>query len=90
MRFAKFNEFYYKRTLGPTKHVRVFTSDLVPYWNMKVQDAAKRSGYRLVENSNVDTFFIFIFLPQDARELTPATWGEVLRHLPDWLNEPQP
>jgi hypothetical protein len=72
----------YKGTLGHPDRERVFASDLSEVWNLKVKDAADLSGYR---SSGGNTLFIWIFVPPNGNEAVPATWGEVLDHLPDWL-----
>ncbi len=53
---------------------------------MSLLDAANVSGY-IPTAGEENTFFIWIFLPDDAGETVPATWGRVLSELPAWLKE---
>ena len=82
IRFAILDMKKYKGTLGRPESVRVFASDLAEVWNLKVKDAADRSGYTF---SGGDTFFVWVFVPGHREEVVPATWGEVLDHLPTWM-----
>jgi class 3 adenylate cyclase len=84
IRFALFDEKYYKHTLGPPDRVRVFASDLSEVWDLGVKDAADRSGYGFTGGN---TFFIWIFVTRHKGEATPATWGRVLENLPAWMKE---
>jgi hypothetical protein len=82
IRFAQFNEVKYSRKLGPDGRTCVFASDLAEVWDLKIKDAATRSGYRVV---NGDTFFIWVFVPTYPKDVVPATWENVLKNLPSWL-----
>jgi hypothetical protein len=86
IRFARLdiNSPRYKGTLGRPECVRVFASDLTEVWNLKVKDAADRSGYTF---SGGDTFFVWVFVPGHPDEAVPATWGHVLDNLPKWMEE---
>jgi len=87
IRFALLNMKWYEGTLGRVERVRVFASDLTEVWDLKVKDAADRSGYTF--KSGGDTFFIWVFVRGHPDEAVPATWGQVLDHLPQWLQEAQ-
>jgi hypothetical protein len=86
VRFAIFDERFYQGELGLHMRERVFASDLAEVWKLKVVDAASRSGYRLIDG---DTFFIWVFLPIQKQEAVLATWGQVLNHLPEWMEKAQ-
>jgi hypothetical protein len=62
----------------------VFASNLAEVWNTKVRDAAQLSGYTFDKG---DSVYIWVFRANDPIEVVPATWGEVLNHLPQWLSE---
>jgi hypothetical protein len=79
IRFAILNGDKYKGTIGRPTAVRVFASSLAEVWNLKVKDAADRSGYRF---SGGDTFFAWVFVPSHRDEA-------VLEHLPEWMEEAQ-
>ena len=85
IRFARLNdnETEYSRRLGRSQRARVFASDLAEIWDLKVKDAAARSGYTFEKPG--DTFFIWVFVPSHGDEVIPASWTEVLQRLPKWL-----
>jgi hypothetical protein len=84
IRFARLDMNWYKGTVGRPASVRAFASDLAEVWNMKVKAAADLSGYHF---SGGDTFFVWVFVPEHREEAVPATWGQVLEHLPKWMDE---
>ena len=84
IRFAWVSMEKYSRRLGRSERKRVFASDLTEVWNLKVKDAADRSGYSF---SSGDTFFVWIFVSTHPDEFVPATWGQVLDHLPHWIKD---
>ena len=88
IRFAILNmkKNQYKGTLGRPERERVFASDLAEVWKLKVKDAAERSGYTF---SDGDTFFVWVFMPAHKHEVVLATWGQVLEHLPEWMENAQ-
>jgi len=88
IRFARFPEKFYKGQMGRAERARVFTSNLSEVWNLTVTEAAEMSGYTFTDASlGGETFFIWVFLPYNHESVVPATWGEVLRNLPNWLDE---
>jgi hypothetical protein len=84
IRFARLDRKYYRNRLGKDERFRVFASNLSEVWKRKFTDAADLSGYN---SKSGDSFFIFIFLPANPDEAVPATWGEVLKHIPIWFQE---
>lgn len=88
VRFARFDEKFYKGTLGRPDAKRVFTSNLTEVWDLTIQQAAERSGYTY--KGSGDTLFIWVYVPYHSNEFTPATWHHVLARLPDWLDGPYP
>ncbi|QDU23031.1 hypothetical protein [Urbifossiella limnaea] len=88
VRFARFDEKFYKGTLGRPDAKRVFTSNLTEVWDLTIQQAAERSGYSY--RGGGDTLFVWVYVPYHSNEFTPATWHHVLARLPDWLDGPAP
>ena len=84
IRFGMLNSSVYSNKLGPTKRRRVFASNLAELWNTSVRDAAELSGHTF---SKGDSVYIWVFLPIYPTEVVPATWGELLIHMPAWLGE---
>jgi hypothetical protein len=84
IRFARFNAVEYSRRLGRPARRYVFASNLAEVWNMRVRDAADLSG-DISEKG--DTMYLWVFVPNHASEVVPATWDQVLNHLPAWLGE---
>jgi hypothetical protein len=88
IRFAIFPAKFYSNKMGRKDAIRVFACNLAELWDLPLQEAAKHSGYSFGAGSREgDTFFIWVFLPNRQDEVVPATWGEVLRRLPKWLEE---
>jgi hypothetical protein len=83
IRFARFDQVKYKGTLGRPEAAQVFTSNLSEVWDLTIQQAAEKSGYRYKDNG--DTLFIWVFVPYHSNEFAPATWRQVIERLPDWL-----
>ncbi len=83
IRFARFDEKYYKNTLGRPEATQVFTSSLSEVWDLTLQQAAERSGYAYTGEG--DTLFIWVYVPYHSSEFTPATWRHVLERMPEWL-----
>jgi len=83
IRFARFDEKYYKNTLGRPEASQVFTSNLSEVWDLTLQQAAERSGYAYTDKG--DTLFIWVYVPYHSDEFTPATWHQVLERMPEWL-----
>jgi len=67
--------------LGKSGRVCVFASDLREVWNLKVKDAAVRSGYNI--STGGDEPYVWVFAP--THKVVPASWDEVLKNLPAWL-----
>lgn len=88
IRFAIFDPERDSHRLGREEAYRVFASDLAEVWALKFRDAARRSGRQLKSKGPHDMCYVWIFLPKDETDVVPATWTEVLNHLPDWLNRP--
>ena len=84
IRFARFPKDNYKHTMGRPEAIRVFANNLAEVWELPLTQAAARSGYDL---SSGDTFFIWIFLPFHRNTVVPATWGDVLVLVPEWLSD---
>jgi serine/threonine protein kinase len=84
IRFARFNGVDFGRRLGSRKRHYVFASSLADVWHLRVRDAANRSGYI---SEKGDTVYLWVFVPSHASEVIPATWDQVLNHLPSWLSE---
>jgi hypothetical protein len=84
IRFARLDAIHYSRKLGRRERYRVFASNISEVWNTRVKDAAHLSGYTFDKG---DSVYIWVFVPHDPVEVVPATWGEVLTHLPRWLSE---
>ncbi len=84
IRFARLNAVDYSRKLGRPERLRVFASNLAEVWTIKVPIAADLSGHTFTKG---DTVYVWVFLPHHAVEVVPATWGDVLIHLPEWLSE---
>ena len=84
IRFARLPIKKFKNRLGRDERYRVFASDLAEVWNRKLQDAANLSGYN---TNDGDEFFIFVYLPLNPDQAVPATWDEVLKHIPTWFKE---
>jgi hypothetical protein len=57
---------------------------LAEVWNTSVKDAADQSGHTFRQG---DSVYVWAFLPYYPTQVVPATWGEVLHHLPAWLTE---
>jgi len=68
--------------VGRPNAVRVFFSHLGSVWKMKLQDAARFSGYSLDPNEQ-KKFFIWVYLPRHPHEVVPATWKNIVAHLND-------
>lgn len=85
IRFARLDQSRYKNTLGRPEASRVFTSNLAEVWDLTIQQAAEKSGYRY--KGDGDTLFVWIFVPYHSNEFTPATWRNILESLPEWLDE---
>ncbi len=83
IRFARFDEKYYKNTLGRPEASQVFTSNLSEVWDLTLQQAAERSGYAYTDKG--DTLFIWVYVPYHSNEFTPATWRQILERMPEWL-----
>jgi hypothetical protein len=87
IRFAKFPSIYYKGTIGRPIAKRVFTSSLAEVWDMTLEEAALQSGYSVAGAPREgELFFMWVFLPDHPDDVVPATWGEVLKRIPEWLN----
>jgi hypothetical protein len=84
IRFQLLYSIKYSGKLGPLKRHRVFASNLAELWNSRVEDAARLSGYTFTEG---DSVYVWAFLPGYPDQVVPATWGDVLNHLPKWLSE---
>ncbi len=86
IRFAilDLSKYSYSHKLGRTEAYRVFVSNLAEVWNSRVRDAANLSGHTFTKG---DSLYIWAFLPETADEVVPATWGELLKNLPAWLDE---
>ena len=84
IRFARFDAGNYSRKLGLPDRYYVFVSNLAEIWNVRVTDAADLSGHTFKTG---DTVYVWAFLPERHDEVIPATWGEILKHLPTWLSE---
>jgi hypothetical protein len=84
IRFARFDSSQNSRRLGLSQRRYVFASNLAEVWNLSIRDAANLSGYISPKG---DTVFVWVFVPEHASEVAPATWDQVLNHLPMWLNE---
>ncbi len=86
IRFAilDLSKFSYSRKLGRPDAQRVFASNLGEVWNTRVRDAANLSGHTFTKG---DALYVWAFLPSHPDEVVPATWGEVLHNLPEWLGE---
>jgi hypothetical protein len=82
IRFKRLANSKYSKKLGRPDAYRVFASSLSEVWDMKLEDAAKMSGYY---NDEGDTFFIWIYVPVHDHEFVPATWRQVLTNLPTWM-----
>jgi hypothetical protein len=87
IRFAIFPKEVYSKQLGRTNAFRVFACNLNEVWNLKIKDAADLSGYG-TSGARGDTFFIGIFLPTDPDDAVLATWENIFKHLPKWLENP--
>lgn len=61
VRFARFDEKFYKGTLGRPDARRVVTSNLTEVWDLTIQQAAERSGYTY--KGGGDTLFIWVYVP---------------------------
>ena len=83
IRFARLKKVNYSQKMGRAQATHVFTSNLAEVWNLTLQQAAEKSGYKY--RTNDDTFFIWIFVPYHSSEFTPANWGNIFSRLPDWL-----
>jgi hypothetical protein len=88
IRFATLAPGEYTRKLGRRDAALVFASNLAEVWSLRVKDAARLSGH-LPGNQIAAgrTVYIWVFLPDNAEEVVPATWGKVLDHLPEWLGQ---
>ena len=84
IRFAQIDIAHYQRTLGMVERVRVLATDLADVWNMEFENALRISGYKF---SGGDTVFVWIFVPKDPDEVVPATWDQIFRHYPMWMDE---
>ncbi len=82
IRFARFDQKFYKGTVGRPDASHAFTSNLSEVWDLTIQQAAEKSGYNYRDG---DTLFIWVFVPYHSNEFTPATWRHVLERLPEWL-----
>ena len=88
IRFATLNKRKYSGRLGRPDAYLVFASNLSEVWNLRVRDAAKLSGNVLGRtDSTGDSIYVWAFLPDHPDQVVPATWGEVLDHVPRWLSE---
>jgi hypothetical protein len=85
IRFARFNEKFYKNTVGRPEAQRVFFSNLSEVWNLNIQQAAEKSGYYY--RGDGDTLFMWVYIPYQSNEFTPATWRDIFSKLPEWLDE---
>jgi hypothetical protein len=85
VRFARFNHENYRGTLGRPEAFQVFTSNLSEVWDLTIQQAAEKSGYKYKEGG--DTLFIWVFVPYHSNEFAPATWRQVFENMPDWLDK---
>ena len=83
IRFARFDKAVYKGTVGRPEATQVFTSNLSEVWDLTIQQAAEKSGYRY--RNRGDTLFVWVFVPYHSNEFTPATWRQVLLRMPEWL-----
>lgn len=84
IRFARLDAINYSHKLGKNDRQYVFASNLGEVWNTNVRQAAQQSGYTVDKG---DSVYIWVFRPNDSVEVVPATWDQVLRHLPQWLSE---
>jgi hypothetical protein len=86
IRFAilDLSKYSYSHKLGRKEASRVFMSNLAEVWNSRVRDAANLSGHTFTKG---DSLYVWVFLPATADEVVPATWGELFKNLPAWLDE---
>jgi hypothetical protein len=68
--------------VGREQAARVFFSHLGAIWKMKLEDAARLSGYTL-DGSADKKFYIWVFLPRHVDEVVPATWKNIVKHVND-------
>lgn len=90
IRFQKFPENLYQKSVGrPIAH-RVFTINLADVVNLRLQQAMDASGFS-TENDNDnerDTkYFVWLFIPIHDSEIEPATWKNVIQKASAWLKE---
>lgn len=88
VRVNQFTADDYSHQLGRTAANRVFVIHMGMVWKMKVKEIARYSGRTLTlpsDNKKQQAFFIWIFLPDDPAEAVPATWGEILPRLSEWI-----
>jgi len=87
IRFAKFPAIYYKGTIGRPIAKRVFASTLAEVWDLTLEEAALQSGYNVAgAPKEGELFFMWVYLPDYPYQVVPATWGEVFKRIPEWLN----
>jgi hypothetical protein len=86
IRFAILNTMIYKRTrsLGRSDSYWVFASNLGEVWNSSIKDAAELSGHTFTDG---ESLYMWVFVPKHSTQVVPATWYEVLNHVPVWLSD---
>lgn len=84
VRFALLNAKDYSHRLGRKEALRVFACNLSEVWTRRLREATELSGCPWKSGASV---YIWVFLPNSQKEVTPATWGDVFRNAPDWLKE---
>jgi hypothetical protein len=96
IRFQQLTENEYEANgalVGRKKAKRVFFSQLGTVWDSTLRKASINSGYDLtevVQKENVkprDTkqFYLWIYIPTHAKNAVPATWGNILANLDEWI-----
>jgi hypothetical protein len=85
VRFAQLTDREYSGCLGRTDRLRVFASQLEPVINMKLEDAARYSGYVVKpDNKNEKNLFVMVFVPVAAEDVVPGTWAVILSQTKNW------
>lgn len=91
VRISQFPLKKYERTLGRPGAKRVFAINLGSVWNMEIKDVARLSGHVITpvkageKEDEKELLFIWVFLPSHTENVVPATWGEIMPRIKDWM-----